>query len=218
MPTSAQDVGSETLTRTVMGDLNLFDISVAVIILLSGYFAYVRGAVREIMSVAGWIISAIAAYFLAPQAVPIVDRLPVIGEYLAGSCEISIIASFSIMFALSLIICAAVTGLLTRAVNAHGIGIVDRGTGLVFGVLRGILVVAVILILHDSIMSGSQKFPSVVDSRSAVIFQDLQQRIIELLPSNAASRLSLIYKNVVAICAVTEEVVPAVPPLPAAST
>ncbi len=183
-----------------MGEFNFFDLAASAFVLISAYLAYVRGMVREFMAIAGWIVSAVAAYFLAPQATPLVGQLPVVGPYFEGSCEITIIVAFTLVFAAALIICSAVTALLNRMTTHTGLGILNQGMGMVFGVVRGIFVIAVVLILHDAIFSGGQSFSVVSESRSNAMMYDLQLRIRELIPSNAGSRFSVIYNNVTAIC------------------
>ena len=198
-----------------MGEFNLFDGAAAAIILVSAYFAYLRGVVREIMSVVSWIAAAIAAYFLAPQAIPLVNGLPVLGEYLTDSCELSIIVAFTLVFAVTLIICSLAAALLVRLAAQPGVGIVNQGLGLVFGVIRGILIVAVILILYEAAFSGTQLLTAVSESSSATVFHDLQLRIQAQLPSNASSKLSLVYSNITAVCA--GEAAPAAAETPALS-
>ncbi len=198
-----------------MGEFNLFDGVATVIILISAYFAYLRGVVREVMSVAGWLAAAAAAYFLAPQAVPLVNGLPLLGEYLTGSCELSIIVAFTLVFAATLMVCSLITALLAKLTSQPALGIINQGLGLIFGVIRGILVVAVILILHEAAFSGTQMLTSVSESGSATVFHDLQLRIQAQLPSNAASKLSVIYSNITAVCAGEAAPVPAESALPA---
>ncbi|MCY4326700.1 MAG: CvpA family protein, partial [Rhodobacteraceae bacterium] len=97
-----------------MSEFNLFDTVAVFIILFSAYFAYLRGIVREVMAILSWIASAIAAYLLAPQFVPVVKDLPILGEYLVGSCELSVIVAFTLVFAATLIVFSLATLVLTR--------------------------------------------------------------------------------------------------------
>ena len=195
-----------------MAEFNLIDLAAAVTIILSAYFAYLRGAVREITSIAVWVVAALAAYFLAPQAIPIVEMLPVLGAYFAESCEIAVIVAFTLVFAVALIICSVLTAVLVRVAAWPVLGIVNRGLGLVFGVFRGILIIAVLLILYDAVLSNDQAIAMVSDSTTATIFHDLQMSIQQQIPSNAISKLSVIYNNVTAVCSVQP---PSLPELPA---
>ena len=64
-------------------EFTVVDAGVAVITLLSGILAYARGFTREMFAIAGWIVAAIAAFFLAPMLEPLIREAPVVGTYLA---------------------------------------------------------------------------------------------------------------------------------------
>ena len=78
-----------------MEGFTLIDAGVAVIIVLSAVLAYSRGFVREAMAIAGWVGAAILAFIFAPTAQPLVKEIPVLGDFLGDSCELSIIAAFA---------------------------------------------------------------------------------------------------------------------------
>ena len=55
-----------------MSDFNIVDGVILAIVIVSSLLAYSRGLVRELMSIAAWIIAAFLAYFLAPEVLPFV--------------------------------------------------------------------------------------------------------------------------------------------------
>ena len=61
-----------------------------------------------------------------------------IGPILADSCELSIIASFAAVFAITLMIVSFFTPLLSSLINKSVLSGVDQVLGFIFGVLRGI--------------------------------------------------------------------------------
>ena len=67
------------------------DGGVAVVILISAILAYSRGLVREVLSIAGWVVAAIVAYVLTPAVEPLVREIPVVSDIIGESCEICII-------------------------------------------------------------------------------------------------------------------------------
>ena len=85
-----------------MEGFTIIDGVVALVIVLSALLAYGRGLVREFMAIVGWIAAAILAFLFAPQVEPLVSEIPVVGEFLADSCELSIIGAFAIVFAIVL--------------------------------------------------------------------------------------------------------------------
>ena len=56
-----------------MSDFNIVDGIILAIVIISSLLAYSRGLVRELMSIAAWIIAAFLAYFLAPEVLPFVQ-------------------------------------------------------------------------------------------------------------------------------------------------
>ncbi|MCB1330166.1 MAG: CvpA family protein, partial [Maritimibacter sp.] len=124
-----------------MDGFTIVDGVVAVIILISAILAYSRGFVREAMSIAGWIAAAIVAYLFAPRAVPLIKEVPVLKDFIADSCELSVIAAFAGVLALALVVVSVFTPLFSSAVQRSALGGLDQALGFVFGVLRGLLLV-----------------------------------------------------------------------------
>src|SRR5690606_24781723 len=125
-----------------MEGFTIVDAVVAVIILMSAILAYSRGFVREALAIAAWVAAAVLAFIFGPQAEPLVKQIPVLDKFLGDSCELSIIAAFAGVFALSLIVMSIFTPVFASAVQRSALGGIDQGLGFLFGVLRGILLVA----------------------------------------------------------------------------
>ena len=112
-----------------MEGFTLVDAVVAGVIVLSAILAYSRGLVREGMAILGWILAAIVARMFAAPVQPLVKELPVVGDFLADSCELSIIAAFAAVFAVALIIASLFTPLLSSAIHRTALGGLDQGLG-----------------------------------------------------------------------------------------
>ena len=87
-----------------MDGFTLVDGVVAALIVISALLAYSRGFVREAMAIAGWIGSAIVAFIFADKAQPLVKQIPVLGDFIGDSCELSVISAFAAVFAIALVI------------------------------------------------------------------------------------------------------------------
>lgn len=182
-----------------MDGFTIIDGVVAGVIVISALLAYSRGIVREAMAIAGWVAAAILAFIFAPQVVPLVKEIPVLGEYLADSCELSIIASFAAVFALALVVVSLFTPLFSSLVKRSALGGLDQGMGFLFGVLRGILLVAIAFFVYETIAT-SQTFPMVDDSRSAKVFSRMTDQIEERDPEQALGWITKQYEDLVGIC------------------
>ncbi|GKY89029.1 CvpA family protein [Sinisalibacter aestuarii] len=182
-----------------MDGFTIVDGVVALVILVSAILAYSRGFVREGMSIAGWIVAAVVAYIFAPRAVPLIKEIPVLRDFIADSCELSVIASFAGVLAVALVIVSLFTPLFSSAIQRSALGGVDQALGFVFGVLRGLLLVAIALVIYDRVIV-TESFPMVDNSRTAKIFARTSGKIDEQIPDDAPGWIVERYEALVSSC------------------
>ncbi|WP_299140654.1 CvpA family protein [uncultured Tateyamaria sp.] len=183
-----------------MEGFTIIDGAVAVVIILSALLAYGRGLVREGMAIAAWIAAAILAFLFAPRVEPMVREIPVIGDFLADSCELSIIGAFALVFAVILIVVSLFTPLFSSLVRRSALGGLDQGLGFLFGVARGVLLVAIAFFVYDTVITG-QEFTIVDESRSAAVFGRFTGQIEEQNPEQALGWITRQYESLVGACA-----------------
>lgn len=191
-------------------DFTIVDGGVAVIILLSAILAYSRGLVREAMAIAGWIAAAVLAFLFAGQAAPLIREIPVIGNFLGDSCELGMIAAFAAVFAVALVVASLFTPLFSAVVQRSALGGLDQGLGFIFGVMRGILLVAVAFIVYDRVLADAP-VPVVDNSRSAKVFSQMQDKLNAQIPADAPGWIVARYEELVGACTAPAAAVPAVP-------
>lgn len=182
-----------------MDGFTLIDAGVACVIVLSAILAYSRGLVREGMSIVGWIGAALLAFAFASVAQPLVKEIPVIGDFLGDSCELSIIAAFAGVFALGLILASIFTPLLSSFVQRSALGGLDQALGFLFGALRGIVLIGVAFLVYDRAVADNT-IPMIDDSRSASIFAAFQGKLDSAVPSDAPDWLVSRYAQLTATC------------------
>lgn len=182
-----------------MEGFTIVDGVVGVIIVLSALLAYSRGLVREAMAIAGWIVAAILAAMFAGQLQPLVKEVPVIGEFISDSCELSIIAAFAAVFALALVVMSIFTPLFSSLVQRSALGGLDQGLGFLFGVARGVLLVAIAFFVYETVITA-QDIPQINDSRSAAVFSQFTSQIEEQNPEDALGWITLQYNELVGSC------------------
>ncbi len=182
-----------------MDGFTIIDGVVALVIVLSALLAYGRGLVRELMAIVGWIAAAVLAYLFAPQVEPLVRELPVVGEFLADSCELSIIGAFAIVFAVALILVSLFTPLFSSLVQRSVLGGLDQGLGFVFGVARGVILVAIAFFVYQTVIPD-QQFTMVDESRSATVFARFTGQIEQQNPEDALGWITTRYEELVGSC------------------
>jgi membrane protein required for colicin V production len=182
-----------------MEGFNIVDGIVLATVVISSLLAYSRGLVREVMAIVGWVVAAIAAFVFSPQVMPLIKEIPMVGPILGDSCELSIIASFAAVFAIVLLIASFFTPLLSSVINKSMLGKLDQSLGFIFGVLRGIALIAIGFFAYNTVLSP-ESFPMIDQSRSAQVFGDMATSIEERNPERALGWVTLQYEQLVSVC------------------
>ncbi len=184
-----------------MDGFTIIDAIVAVVIILSAILAYSRGFVREGLAIAGWIGAAVVAYIFADAARPLVAQLPGLNKFLADSCELATIGGFAAVFALALVVFSILTPLFASAVQRSALGGIDQALGFLFGVARGVILVAVAFVVYDRLVS-SNAIAVVDNARAAKVFSKLSGQMDETVPDDAPGWIVARYEQLVAQCPV----------------
>ncbi|SHI62443.1 CvpA family protein [Wenxinia saemankumensis] len=195
-----------------MEGFTLVDGIVALVIVVSALLAYSRGFAREALAILGWIGATILAFIFADTVEPLMRQIPVLGDFIGDSCELAIIAAFAAVFAVALVIFSIFTPLFSGVIQRSALGGVDQGLGFLFGVFRGLLLVAVAFFVYDTVLSA-QQVPMIENSRAAAIFSGYTDDIQNRNPEAALGWVTAQYEQLVGNCgAPAADVAPATPP------
>ncbi len=117
-----------------------FDVIVLAVLFLSTLLAFIRGVVRELISVAAWVVGFVAAVTYADAVAQTLSGLPVtpVAQH---------VIAFALVLVVVLIAGAFVAWTLRSAVHAIGLGFVDRFLGGLFGLARGVLAVMAFVLI-----------------------------------------------------------------------
>jgi membrane protein required for colicin V production len=162
-------------------EFTVVDAGVAVVTLLSGILAYSRGVTREIFAIAGWVAAAVVASYVAPMVEPLIREAPFVGEKLADSCVISIAVAFTIVLAISLLVLSIFTPLIAGLVLDSALGGLDRMLGFLFGIARGLLLIAIVYLIYTK-FSGIESWPPLDNAASRVLFEESATLVEQNLP------------------------------------
>lgn len=160
-----------------------FDFAALVVLGLSGVMAFARGLIREVFSIIAFIGATIAAVFFAGMMRPLVE------SFTPLSGPIASVAAGLLIFLVVFIAVTVVTS--TVAKTAHQsteIGSFDRAAGLAFGILRGILVVALFVLLvrqatpEDATRPADPMQDAIRGARTYPIYSGVAQALEAVLP------------------------------------
>jgi membrane protein required for colicin V production len=183
-----------------MEGFTLVDGIVLAVIVISAVLAYARGLVRETLSIAGWIVAALAGFAFAPMIEPLIREIPVLRDVIGTSCELGILAGFAVAFVVALVIVSLFTPLVAGVLSNSAVGPIDQGLGFLFGIVRGVLLVVIALVVYNRIFGGAGGVPQIDDSHSVAIFSGLEARIAAMLPENAPQWIAGQYARLTQTC------------------
>ena len=141
--------------------MNWVDLVVLAVLALSGLLAFMRGLVREVLGLGAWVVAALVA---SPYgAFPYVQ--PWVRKQFTDSTTADLVA-FGGVFLVVLIVLWMVAGALSSLIRGSALGGLDRTLGLVFGLVRGAVVVAVAYLLVGMAIPAAQWPEPVVEARA----------------------------------------------------
>ncbi len=151
------------------------DYAILIIVAVSALISVWRGFVKEALSLAGLVLAFwLALTFQQPLA-------NLLSEYI-GTPSLQLIAAFAIIFVTTLILSGLVNYLAGQLVKKSGLSGTDRFLGVLFGLARGVLLVAILVLLAG--LTQLPKDPWWIDSIFIIHFQDMALWIKDFLPAD----------------------------------
>ena len=128
--------------------LNLADWFILIVLIASGIIAFARGFTKEFLSLFLWIAAFIAAISLEYLATPKINEF-------IGNEEISKIISYIVVFIIFIFIGGIVIKFISKLIKWSGASGFDRFLGVLFGLIRGLIVLFVIFLLLPCVFTTS---------------------------------------------------------------
>jgi membrane protein required for colicin V production len=135
------------------------DLAVLGVMILSGLLAFARGLVREVLSIGAWVGALVVALACVNLVRPITSRW-------VSDPDWADIASYAVLFVVSLIVFSLIAKAIGGAVRSSVISGVDRSLGLLYGLARG-AVLAMVAYFFACLAIPPERWPEpVLESRS----------------------------------------------------
>lgn len=150
----------EPTQEIIIPHFNAFDIGVLGLIGLSGAIGLFRGFTREALGLSSWIGAGLAALYSFRFAQPFAKA------YISNPLLANIAAGL-ILFIVFLILFSTLSRLLSNTIKHSALNGVDHSLGLLFGVIRGGLIVIGLFFLSGFVWTGAQK-PLVIKSSKSL--------------------------------------------------
>ena len=160
-----------------MQPLNNLDVIVLIITAISALIALCRGFVKEVLSIVGWVLAAIAVFYLLPVLTPLAQK------YIASTMMASIVTALLILI-IFYVVWLLSTDKMIGKVRTSKLSALDRMLGLLFGVLRACLLVILFNILMTWMLPEESESEFFADSRYFTYAGEFADPLKELIPQS----------------------------------
>jgi membrane protein required for colicin V production len=162
--------------------ITLLDFILIGVMLVSALLAMIRGFMREILSIAAWVIAAVATLYAYSRLLP----------YAKTYFNNDIIAAGAVIggtFLGTLLIVSIITVRFSDMVLDSRVGALDRTLGFLFGLARGLIIVVVAFLFFAWLVPPRTQPSWVANAKSRVVLQSTGDWLISLLPDDPESTI-----------------------------
>ncbi|HYN53362.1 MAG TPA: CvpA family protein [Methylotenera sp.] len=147
-----------------------FDYAVLIIVALSVILSVMRGLLREVLAILGWVAAFYVAKTYTNQLVPMMPTdIP--------TESLRILAAFLVLFLATLLVASLLAIALSAIFKKIGLGWLNRLLGAAFGMVRGLLIVCILVFL-----AGLTNMPKDARWRNAMFSSPLEALVASMLP------------------------------------
>jgi membrane protein required for colicin V production len=160
--------------------MNWVDYTILAVIGISVVISVLRGFTKEALSLAGWVIAVWVGLRFA-------GNLQVLLESRISVPSLRLAIAFAILFIATLSLAALVNHLAVKVIKKTGLSGTDRMIGIFFGVARGCLVVAVLVLVGG--LTPMPQDPWWHEAQLLHYFQDIAIWLRQFLPLEIAKSI-----------------------------
>src|SRR6516164_1546378 len=162
--------------------ITLLDIILIGVMMISALLAMIRGFMREILSIAAWLIAALVTLYSFSKL------LPVAKTYFNND-----IVSYAVViggtFLGTLLIVSVITVRFSDMVLDSRVGALDRTMGFLFGLGRGLVIVVVAFLFFAWLVPDRSQPEWVRSAKSRVVLQGTGDWLMSMLPDDPESTI-----------------------------
>lgn len=141
----------------MIGGVSYLDAALLAIVVLSGLVAMYRGLTREILSILSWVAAAAACVYFVFKFKAQAQQ---IAEQFHAPLLVAQVAVGGIIFLVVLIVVHLITARISDTVLDSRVGAIDRVLGLLFGVVRGFVLVVIPYMFYEAFVPNpEQQYP-----------------------------------------------------------
>lgn len=167
------------------------DIIIVVILLFSAIIAFMRGFVKEVLTIFSLVGASFAAFLWGNSLSPTVKEMTLsmaegeknlVWGLIPHEIFVMVVA-YGLIFILVFIAFSVLSHFIGKAVQGVGLGALDRTLGFAFGVIRGLIILALINVPVMALLGTSDKPEWLKDAKTMILVDKTSAAIMELDPS-----------------------------------
>ena len=162
--------------------ITLLDIILIGVMLVSALLAMIRGFMREILSIASWVIAALVTLYSYAKLLP----------FAKSYFNNDIVAAATVIggtFLLTLIVVSVITVRFSDMVLDSRVGALDRTLGFLFGLGRGLIIVVVAFLFFAWLVPPRTQPSWVANAKSKEMLQLTGDWLMSMLPDDPESTI-----------------------------
>lgn len=160
--------------------MTIVDIIILLVVALSCLFGAMSGLVRAALSLAAWVLAAVFGTLFSEDA-------SVYLESLVANPSLRRVIAFVLIFIVTVFAGGILGNLIAKLASAAGLGGVDRGLGALFGIIRGVVMVTLVIVLMLRFDVAGELFNQSVLVPHALALADYIENLLGLPPAGAGA-------------------------------
>ncbi|MCA0432325.1 MAG: CvpA family protein [Proteobacteria bacterium] len=164
----------------------VLDLILIGIMLISGLLALMRGFTREVLSLVAWGLAALAAYFAFQQQQFVDLVMPYVNNPTIAKVVVAAAA-----FVVVLIVVSVISVKISDSVVDSSAGAFDRTLGFLYGLARGLVLVALAYLFYGFLVPYEKQEDWVRNAQSLSIIQTVSSALLSVMPPDIAKQLTL---------------------------
>ena len=170
----------------------ILDVIVLVALIVSAVIAFLRGFIREMLTILGVVGGLAASYFGGPLFAPIVRGWLIKDENAEPEKLFGLIPpdmaadalAYGSIFLIVVIVLSVASHLLAHWAKAIGLGAVDRTLGIIFGIARGAFILALLYLPFHVLADDKMQEEWFADSRTHFYVAATSEWMMTLVPES----------------------------------
>ncbi len=168
----------------------IIDIIALCILLISAIISFLRGFIREILTIIGVVGGIIAAFLFGSTLEPSIYSMILPENFEEGDKLFdmipydlaSTIISYGTLFIIVVIILSIISHYLSQSASEYGLGAIDRTLGVIFGIARAILIIGLLYLPVHIFSSDEDRKEWFKDSQSIAYIEMTSNYISSYIP------------------------------------